>query len=692
MAKKIKLVSLELTNFKGVEHSKISLYDRTNLYGANESGKSTHYTAFCWLLTGKDEFDRNDYEIKNTSKTNLNKMPHTVEGILLIDGKEEIRLKKSYLEKWTKTRGEAQKTFDGHSTDYWYNDVPMAKAEFQKSIEAIVPSNLIKLITNPYFFTSLSWDKQRQGLLSIVGQIDPTSIIDNIATTEYDYSSLINILNKDSDPIKRESNLAFYKKELAAKRKLLKDSGKDYPARISEAENNKPQILDWSEIEKEIIFKKERIFSIETALLDANTLLNQKQMRLNEKQNQLFSKESELANIRHEIRQRLSIKNSLSGNKAAEIKASIESIERRIRGLKADLVSLNQSIENSNKAIAQRQSRVDELRSKWMEVNAREFLFEHKHTEPTLCPNCNYELTSGDINEVEILRLKMLAEFNESNDRLKQSYVEESNDLKDEIERIKSNIDSIDFNTVDVALVQANNELDKKRKELVLAEQKENSKEKFDIEKEVDKEFSSNKDVINLYSLIENTKSIIQSEKELLSKEPDYVTEKEEKVLLQSEIDELNKKIALKSELERAEKRIMQLIEEESVNAQAVADVERKEFELESFTSAKMDILEEMVNKMFKYVRFRLFNKLVNGSPEDTCVCEYNGVPYPTLNTAAKILSGLDIIETLSKYYGYYAPVFIDNRESVTFIPDISSQVINLIVSPMDKILSVTEA
>ena len=691
MAKKIKLLSLELTNFKGVEHSKISLYDRTNIYGANESGKSTHYTAFCWILTGKDEFDRQDYEIKNTSKTHLNKMPHTVEAVLLIDGKEEIRLKKSYFEDWNKIRGEAQKKFNGHYKEFWLNDVPMSQTEYQKTIEDIIPSNIIKLITNPYFFTSLDWNKQRAGLLKIVGEISADKIIDEIATVENDYQALIGILNKDTDPIKRENNLAFYKKELAAKRKDLKDSGKGYEYMIKEARNNKPESQDWNEIEREIILKKEMIFTIETKLLDANTLLNQKQMSLNQKQNQIFAKESELANIRHGIRQSLGLKQSLSGNKVAEIKASIESIERKIRGLKSDLESLNQSVKFSEKAIKEREERIEFLRNKWFEVNEREFVFEHKHTETKFCPNCNYELSSGDVNEVETLRLQMLADFNDSNDRLKKNYVEESNDLKTEISNIKENIAAIDFNSIDVALVKANEELDNKKKELVKAEHEENSKEKFDIEKEVEKEFNSDSNVTTITGAISVLKSEIATEKELLSKEPDYSIEKEEKALLQKEIDELNKKFALKSELERAEKRIMQLINEESVNAQEIANVERKEFELESFTKAKMDILEERVNKKFKYVKFKLFNKLVNGNIEDTCVCEYNGVPYPTLNTAAKILAGLDIIETLSSNFGFFAPIFIDNRESVTLIPEMTSQIINLIVSPMDKILSVTE-
>ena len=42
---------------------------------------------------------------------------------------------------------------------------------------------------------------------------------------------------------------------------------------------------------------------------------------------------------------------------------------------------------------------------------------------------------------------------------------------------------------------------------------------------------------------------------------------------------------------------------------------------------------------------------------------------------------GLDIINTLCKFYGVCAPIFIDNRESVNDIIETESQIINLVVN-----------
>ena len=43
--------------------------------------------------------------------------------------------------------------------------------------------------------------------------------------------------------------------------------------------------------------------------------------------------------------------------------------------------------------------------------------------------------------------------------------------------------------------------------------------------------------------------------------------------------------------------------------------------------------------------------------------------------------AGLDIINTLCKFYGVCAPIFIDNRESVNDIIETESQIINLVVN-----------
>ena len=123
-----------------------------------------------------------------------------------------------------------------------------------------------------------------------------------------------------------------------------------------------------------------------------------------------------------------------------------------------------------------------------------------------------------------------------------------------------------------------------------------------------------------------------------------------------------------------------------------VADQEQKIFLLEKFSRAKMDMLADGINSKFGIVSFKLFEIQINGGMKDTCEMMVDGVPYSSLNSAAKMQAGLDVIAALSKLYDVSAPVFLDNRESVSEIPDIDGQVINLFVSADDKELRVEVA
>jgi hypothetical protein len=66
-----------------------------------------------------------------------------------------------------------------------------------------------------------------------------------------------------------------------------------------------------------------------------------------------------------------------------------------------------------------------------------------------------------------------------------------------------------------------------------------------------------------------------------------------------------------------------------------------------------------------------------------------DGVPYRSVNTAGQIQASLDIINTIQHHYGIFAPVFIDNAESITEIPVMQCQTVELIVSEGVKKLEV---
>ena len=165
---------------------------------------------------------------------------------------------------------------------------------------------------------------------------------------------------------------------------------------------------------------------------------------------------------------------------------------------------------------------------------------------------------------------------------------------------------------------------------------------------------------------------------------------------IQKDIDAYNQDIAVleraQAQVEQYEKgmeRIQQLQDEEKHLASEFEKLERELYLTEEFVRTKVRLLEEKINSKFHLARFKLFREQVNGGLEECCEVQYNGVPFNSLNNAARINIGLDIIRTLSEHYGFVAPIFIDNAESVTEIIPTRAQVIRLVVSEKDKQLRV---
>lgn len=158
---------------------------------------------------------------------------------------------------------------------------------------------------------------------------------------------------------------------------------------------------------------------------------------------------------------------------------------------------------------------------------------------------------------------------------------------------------------------------------------------------------------------------------------------------IREELDVLNRKFAAVDANERARDRIAELQGEQREVGQQVAEQEHKIYLLEEFSRSKIEMLSSAINSRFDMASFKMFEMQINGGMKETCEMTVNGVPYSSLNSAAKLQAGLDVINSLSRLYGVSAPIWIDNRECVSAIPDVEAQVINLYVSPADEILRI---
>ena len=158
------------------------------------------------------------------------------------------------------------------------------------------------------------------------------------------------------------------------------------------------------------------------------------------------------------------------------------------------------------------------------------------------------------------------------------------------------------------------------------------------------------------------------------------------KAEITEEINKLNKTLNEREIQEKTKERITELQNEEEVISNKIQELEGQQYALEEFTKTKVELLENAINSKFELVKFRLFDTQINGGLVECCDTLVNGVPYADVNNAHKILAGLDIINTLIKFYGTSAPIFIDNRESINEIYNIDTQIISLIVTMDPKL------
>jgi DNA repair protein SbcC/Rad50 len=655
---KIILQTLIINNFKGIKSLTIDFSEgQTYIHAANEVGKTTISDAWHWLLTGKNSLDQKDFNIKNTVHTDLNRADHEVTGILLADG-APVTLKKIFREKWQKKRGEQLAEFTGNETLYYCNDVPLSQTEYQNKINGLLPESVLKMITNPLFFNSNStnwgWQKRREVLLAIAGNINTTDVLDSIATVnnKQEITNLTMVINSGK-------TITEYKREISSRKTKIKEDLKAIPTRIDEINRNLPEAVDYLVIEQQIATLEDQIKTFDQIISDKNSALQAEHNVIQERQGKIHKLTTRRNEIAFEANNSImSSQNELSGKKN-EVINEIARLEREI-SVKKSLLSNAQGVKSAH------ERNIAELRIKWSTLNESEIKLNDHDFE---CPTCKRAFESSDI---EATKAQMVSNFNTD----KASKLEEINEtglklvgyVADE-EQLINETETI-LNDLTEKLSAANvslNELSKPAQTLSVDEILSGNDEYIQLGADIAKLEAENSNV----SAIDNTEVL------------------ENKKRVSGEIDALKRQLNTKDALDKAKGRINELKGEESTLAQQLADLEKTEFLIEDFTRSKMDILESRINGKFEHVTFKLFDRQINGGEVETCETMYKGVPFSDLNTAGKIWAGMDIINTLSRHYQVQAPIFLDNRESVSNIPKTNSQVINLIVSPSDKVVRV---
>ncbi|QYS85446.1 AAA family ATPase [Flavobacterium oreochromis] len=666
----INIKKIQLINFKGIKNLTIDFDNKTDILGANGTGKTTIADAFTWLLFGKDSTDRKEFEIKTLDEVGnvIPMIDHEVSAELIVDS-EILTIKRVLRENWVKKRGYEEREFGGNKIDLYWNEVPMTITEFNKKINTLLDEQVFKMITSPTYFNSIKWPDRRNLLIDIFGEVSN----EDVARGNSAFEKLLAKLTQGK-------TLDDYKAQILASIKKAKEDLKNIPSRIDEVFRGKPEAQDFEVLEKQKASLEIQLNKVDLEISDVNKAFDSKLASQREQKLRVNNLKSDLEiieqNAKKEAENRLksdtSILDSLVKQKTDK-EQELQSYESALKTLKTKKEGIEDQISSTEK-------QMEDKRQQWHEENNKTLEFD---TDDCTCPTCKQALPTGDI---EAKKSQAITNFNTTKLTNIRRIEAEGTNLKAQKENLEAEIKTFEarIETGKGSVENAKTQL----QEIIYKIESENStsSEMQTFECVYESLISSNKEYQE--KSIELSKFKESNEEVGLTVDNSELIEKRKSLVF--EIDNLKSKLQTKAQIESAEIRIAELQQEEKTLAQQIANVEKEQFIIENFIKAKVNALEDVVNSKFKFVKFKMFDQQINGGFKDTCEVTVNGVPYSDINTASKINAGLDVINVLSEFYGISAPIFIDNAESVHTLIDTKSQLIRLVVSENDTKLRIT--
>ncbi|MCE5822316.1 AAA family ATPase [Staphylococcus pseudintermedius] len=646
----LRLNKLTIENFAGIKKQCFEFNGHNSkIHGANGTGKTTTATALQWLLFDKGlDGSTKSFNPVPVDKNNneLYELIPTVEAEFTIDD-HTLLLRKESRPKYTTNQKTNRKEYSRSRTKRQFiNEEPVKISDYKSRIKDVIDEDVFKLITNPAAFNNLDWKKRREILFEIADPINNEDIINS----NDELKGLSDLLN--------DHDIETKKKIVSDKIKQINKEIQDIPTRINQESKGLQEVEPLSDselkqIESEIEALKQQRIEVRNG---------SKSIEL---KNKLIDKEAELSRLK-------SNHNFEIDNKIHTLTNEFNAEQSTVLNYSSKIRIHQQNIEHEEKRRQALLSDYHSIETNYKELQEKQF----EYTENDTCGYCGQKLPA---DELEAVKQKALEKFNQEKAYDLEVLAKRKDETLAEGKKIKPIIEKIQ------------SEIDKYQKYVEDASKK---SEKIKVEIDEFKEKQTNVTETEAYRAI-------VSEIEAIKQEQQNIQESIAATVLMID-EQINDLYAKKSKFDErliiieSNKRSEQRIKELRTKEDNLLDEKEKYayqlYQLNLFTQLKIKTLEENINDKFEMANFKLFNQLVNGDHEETCITLVHGIEYGGgLNNAARINVGLDIINTLCRHYNVTAPIFIDNAESVTDVISTDAQQIQLIVSETVKNLTLME-
>ena len=609
------------------------LYDRTEISGVNETGKSTIKRAIQYIFGCRDENGREINGIRSHDKDGNDIDGDITEMVTVeVDGEEKV-LKKVCRKNYNK-KGE----FTGNVTDYYINDIPKKQADFDSFLEECAcDKNRFSLCINAMTLLLKGGTEQRAILAETFGKHSNDDICDMYT----EFAPLKSVLHDGTvDELKKRCNTQLYGTSGRNGSKGLQDQLDDIPTRIDEVSKRREDIdLAELELQKNALLEK---------LTDNIEQQNDNQKRMTEYDNLsdgILELKIKLGDLEHEAYEANATKREKLNELLSAVKEDAHVLDGKINNAVRTIEIQKEDIEDFKK-------KKEEQKVLWQNAKSRMF------DESTLvCSYCGQEYPA---EKKEQLRTEFEAHKAEELTKI----TENGTKFAEEIERLSENISE-----VNVILEGLNTERNAKASEIMkLEEQLKDIPAKVDVSgtdeyKAIQSQIAEKEFAMNRYADMQSMRIELKC------------TEEE----IRADIEQVNKKLDSVSINESVDKRIAELEQERRDIAQKITDVQAKLDLLKRFSRKKNELLESDVNEYLEFCHVKMFRPLVNGDTEECCDFIYKGEPYSrNMNHGAKILTEIDICRAFQKKCGVELPIMTDDTESLDSwrIPQIDSQLI----------------
>ena len=646
--KTVKLKSMRIQNFGSIKDLSIDFGEKTLISGRNEVGKTTINDAYSWILTNKLANGSQADGIRPHDKNGIenDNAVISVLAVLEIDGEEKEFLKEQRKE-FTQKTGK----FKGNNNLYFINGVPKKEKEYKAYVEEKIlePDNL-ELCTNASVLLNMDTKKRRAVIFDMVPDVTDAEV----ATTDLRFA---NITKKLEDCTLDEliQSVRYQINGRGRGDRGLKGKQDELPARIDEVQR---QVIDTAEYSLEISRLQTEIEELnrkDQELLSASKLYDDKSEAIMG----LKFRQSEIA--RNENAGLTEKKEKLSA-RLAQLEADKKEAENALRLAEMDLKHATMGVERHTAEIKKAQEDWKTYSEReYPEENLERIKAEQFDESSLICPTCGQDLPVEQAEKIRSEFERKKEDCIKGEEYVREQFYQQKDKKLTEITESGDKA-ATDLKEAKKAQKEAEQKIDELKKGIsyLILE----IKEKNDI-------LSGLPQSVDLSKSVEYwkiTADIAKAEEELKKLNSGIELRREINRAGNEKIAEVSRLQTLVSASQNAQERVEELKEEQRNVGQLLADCQMELDLLREFQKTKCDMLSEAVNKMFFFVKWRLFKMNQDGEGyQEVCEPMIENEPYGRrLNHGSRALAELDICNTFQNIQNVSLPLFVDDFDGIT--------------------------